>query len=124
MFLVISATGRGIELGIGLIELGIDLRISNARRTVLARVSGLVISPFSYYLSHLQAVFSFSLFTFLLSPFLDFLLHFLLSFLRSYDSFLYSVYFFVLCMQSCFGYFFFSPFYVPLFFHSFILFHP
>ena len=31
-----------LELGIGLIELGIDVRISNARRTVLARVSGLV----------------------------------------------------------------------------------
>ena len=34
-----------IELGIGLIqlmELGIGLRINNARRTVLARVSGLV----------------------------------------------------------------------------------
>ena len=31
-----------IELGIGLIELRIGLRINNARRTVLARVSGLV----------------------------------------------------------------------------------
>ena len=37
-----SSTVRWIELGIGLIELGIDLRINNARRTVLARVSGLV----------------------------------------------------------------------------------
>ena len=31
-----------IELGIGLMELRIGLRINNARRTVLARVSGLV----------------------------------------------------------------------------------
>ena len=31
-----------IELGIGLMELEIGLRIDNARRTVLARVSGLV----------------------------------------------------------------------------------
>ena len=31
-----------IELGIGLTELGIDLRIKNARCTVLASVSGLV----------------------------------------------------------------------------------
>ena len=31
-----------IELGIGLMELVIGLRINNARRTVLARVSGLV----------------------------------------------------------------------------------
>ena len=38
-----SSTVRWIELGIGPIELGIDLRISNARRTFLARVSGLVI---------------------------------------------------------------------------------
>ena len=30
-----------IELGIGLMELRIGLRINNARRTVLARVSGL-----------------------------------------------------------------------------------
>ena len=30
------------ELGIGLVELGKGLRINNARRTVLARVSGLV----------------------------------------------------------------------------------
>ena len=37
-----SSTVRSIELGIGLIELGIGLRINNARRTVLARVSGLV----------------------------------------------------------------------------------
>ena len=36
------STVRSIELGIGLIELGIGLRINNARRTVLARVSGLV----------------------------------------------------------------------------------
>ena len=38
-------SGRGIglkELGIVLIELGIVLNINNARRTVLARVSGLV----------------------------------------------------------------------------------
>ena len=50
MFLVISfiiifnysSTVSWIELGVGLIELGIDLRINNARRTVLARVSGLV----------------------------------------------------------------------------------
>ena len=34
-----SSTVRWIELRI---ELGIDLRINNARRTVLARVSGLV----------------------------------------------------------------------------------
>ena len=34
-----SSTVRWIELGI---ELGIDLRINNARLTVLARVSGLV----------------------------------------------------------------------------------
>ena len=36
-----------MELGIGLMELGIGLRNNNARRTVLARVSGLVnvISP-------------------------------------------------------------------------------
>ena len=33
---------RWIELGIGQIELGIDQRIISARRTVLARVSGLV----------------------------------------------------------------------------------
>ena len=33
-----------IELGIGLMELGIGLRNNNARRTVLARVSGLVYS--------------------------------------------------------------------------------
>ena len=32
-----------IELGIGLMELGIGLRNNNARRTVLARVSGLVL---------------------------------------------------------------------------------
>ena len=31
-----------IELGIGLMELGKGLKINNARRTVLARVSGLV----------------------------------------------------------------------------------
>ena len=31
-----------MELGIGLMELGIGLRNNNARRTVLARVSGLV----------------------------------------------------------------------------------
>ena len=31
-----------IELGIGLMELGIGLRNYNARRTVMARVSGLV----------------------------------------------------------------------------------
>ena len=37
-----SSTVRWIDLGIGLIELGIDLRINNDRRTVLARVSGLV----------------------------------------------------------------------------------
>ena len=37
-----SYTVNRIELGVGLIELGIDLRIDNARRTVLARVSGLV----------------------------------------------------------------------------------
>ena len=37
-----SSTVTWIELGIGLMQLGIDLRISNARRTVLARVSGLV----------------------------------------------------------------------------------
>ena len=37
-----SSTVRSIELGIGLIELGIGLRIDNSRRTVLARVSGLV----------------------------------------------------------------------------------
>ena len=37
--------GRGLkELGIGLIELGIGLKMNNARRTVLARVSGLVLS--------------------------------------------------------------------------------
>ena len=41
-----------LELGIGLKELGIGLRIDNARRTVLARVSGLVListihSPFN-----------------------------------------------------------------------------
>ena len=46
MFLVISFIiifiYSWIELGIGLIELGIDLRINNARRTILARVSGLV----------------------------------------------------------------------------------
>ena len=30
-----------IELGIGMMELGIDLRIKNARRIVLAHVSGL-----------------------------------------------------------------------------------
>ena len=35
-----------IELRIGLIELGIGPRIDNARRTVLARVSGLVFSNF------------------------------------------------------------------------------
>ena len=35
--------GKGLkELGIGLMELGIVPRIHNARRTVLARVSGLV----------------------------------------------------------------------------------
>ena len=33
-----------IELGIGLMELGIGLRINNSRRTVLARVSGLLVS--------------------------------------------------------------------------------
>ena len=33
-----------IELGIGLMEPGKGLRINNARRTVLARVSGLVIA--------------------------------------------------------------------------------
>ena len=32
-----------MELGIGLMELGIGQGIKNARRTVLARVSGLVI---------------------------------------------------------------------------------
>ena len=39
-----SSTVSWIELGEGLIELGLgrDLRINNARRTVLARVSGLV----------------------------------------------------------------------------------
>ena len=47
MFLVFnslsySSTVNWIELGVGLIELGIDLRINNARRTVLAHVSGLV----------------------------------------------------------------------------------
>ena len=39
-----------IELGIGLIEIGIglmELTINNARRTVLARVSGLIFSTFS-----------------------------------------------------------------------------
>ena len=42
-FIIIFIYGvRWIELGIGLIELGIDLRINNARRTVLARVSDLV----------------------------------------------------------------------------------
>ena len=45
-----SSTVRWIELGIGLIELGIDLRISNARRTVLARVSGLVLFLFFFIL--------------------------------------------------------------------------
>ena len=33
-----------IELGIGLMELGIGLRINNSRRTVLAHVSGLLVS--------------------------------------------------------------------------------
>ena len=33
-----------IELGIGLMELGVGLRFDNARRTVLARVSGLVVN--------------------------------------------------------------------------------
>ena len=33
-----------IELGIGLMELGIGLRNNNARRTVLARVSGLIVT--------------------------------------------------------------------------------
>ena len=42
-----SSTVSWIELGVGLIELGIDLRINNARRTVLARVSGLVHVPFA-----------------------------------------------------------------------------
>ena len=36
-----------MELEIGLMELGIGLRISNARRTVLARESGLV--PFFFH---------------------------------------------------------------------------
>ena len=36
-----------IELGIGLIELGNGLRINNARRTILARVSGLVDGSFA-----------------------------------------------------------------------------
>ena len=36
-----------LSLGIGLIELGIGLRINNGRRTVLARVSGLVIKSSS-----------------------------------------------------------------------------
>ena len=39
-----SSTDRSIELGIGLIELGIGLGIDNARRNVLARVTGLVFS--------------------------------------------------------------------------------
>jgi len=39
----INLLGIGLlELGIGLMEPGIGLRINNARRTVLARVSGLV----------------------------------------------------------------------------------
>ena len=38
-----SSTVRWVELGIGLIELWIGLRMNNARHTVLARVSGLVI---------------------------------------------------------------------------------
>ena len=44
-----SSTVRWIELRI---ELGIDLRINNARRTVLARVSGLVHSGFTYWYFH------------------------------------------------------------------------
>ena len=32
-----------IELGIGLMALGISLRINNARRTVVAHVSGLIL---------------------------------------------------------------------------------
>ena len=35
-----------VELGIGLMELGMGLRINNARRTVWARVSGLVLTIF------------------------------------------------------------------------------
>ena len=44
-----SSTVKWIELEIDLIELGIVLRISNAGRTVLARVSGLVQSSFIFH---------------------------------------------------------------------------
>ena len=44
-----------IELGIGLMELEIGLRIINARRTVLARVSGLVIDIYDPNYSELNA---------------------------------------------------------------------
>ena len=54
-----SSTVRWIELRI---ELGIDLRINNARRTVLARISGLVFFSFSLLFSlHLSDRLSLSL---------------------------------------------------------------
>ena len=64
-----------MELGIGLMELGIGLRNSNARRTVLARVSGLV------------SIFSINFYFFFLPFFLRFFSFFLSSFFPFYPSF-------------------------------------
>ena len=46
--IVLMEPGIGLmELGVGLMELGVGLGINNARRTVLARVSGLVFTTFN-----------------------------------------------------------------------------